>query len=342
MKILKLKNFIAAICFAVLLSASAFGQLSLSEAASTQTIDFSTTIAGVNNGSYTGTGFSPTPAVGQLDSDAWAVTGLQEGDLAFGGTQTGGDFALGSTTGGVGTGGIYNLNPNVAIWLQPTNPDLTPGTITLRIQNNGTSNITSFAIAYDILVLNDQPRSNSFNFAYSSDNVNYTPVPALNYVTPSTADGLGVQTVFRATTISGISIAPGGFFYLRWITDDAAGGGNRDEIGIDNIAVRAFFAPVTAGEVFVGGRVMDVRGMPIANATVMISGGPLLQPRVTRTSGFGFFGFRNVSVGNTYVISVTADRYSFDQPSQVISVNDEQNGLLFVGTRFFGTTPERR
>ncbi len=99
-------------------------------------------------------------------------------------------------------------------------------------------------------------------------------------------------------------------------------------------------AVVTAGEVFVGGRVMDVRGMPITNATVIISGGPLTQPRTTTTSGFGFFGFNNVSVGNTYVISVVHNRFTFDQPTQVFSLQDEQTGLLFTGTRFFGTASE--
>lgn len=342
MRILKLKNFIAAMCFAVLLSATAFGQLSLSNAAPTQTIDFSTTVAGVNNGSFAGLGFSPVPIPGQLDSDAWASTGMSDGALAFGGIQVAGDYARGNTTGGENQGGFYNLNTNVALWIQPAGNDFTPGTLTLRIQNTGTSAITSFALAYDILVLNDQARSSSFNFSYSSDNLAYTPVPSLDYTTPVAADALGVQTVGRATTISGFSIPPTGFFYIRWDSADVAGTGSRDEFGLDNIAARAFFAPVTAGEVFVGGRVLDVRGTPISNATVMITGGPLTQPRITTTSGFGYFGFRNVSVGNTYVISVMSDRYSFDQPSQVISLNDEQNGLLFVGTRFFGSSSRER
>ncbi len=104
-----------------------------------------------------------------------------------------------------------------------------------------------------------------------------------------------------------------------------------------------YFTPtiVTAGEVFVGGRVMDVRGMPIGNATVTLSGGLLTQPRTTVTSGFGYFGFRNVSVANTYLISVSSNRFRFDQPLQVINLDNEETGILFTGTRFFGTASKK-
>lgn len=97
----------------------------------------------------------------------------------------------------------------------------------------------------------------------------------------------------------------------------------------------------TAGEVFVGGRVLDNRGFPIVNAVVTLSGGPLTQPRTFTTGGFGYFGFKNVSVGNTYVISVMSDRYSFDQPAQVVALNDEKNDLMFTGTRFFGSSRKK-
>jgi hypothetical protein len=35
---------------------------------------------------FTGAGFAPTPAAGQLDSDLWRVTGLSDGAGTFGGT----------------------------------------------------------------------------------------------------------------------------------------------------------------------------------------------------------------------------------------------------------------
>lgn len=52
---------------------------------------------------FTGTGFSPTPAAGQLDSDDIIVTGLSAGDLMFGDVGTTGDYARGPSRGGVST-----------------------------------------------------------------------------------------------------------------------------------------------------------------------------------------------------------------------------------------------
>jgi hypothetical protein len=70
----------------------AVAQLEITAIGSPVTIDFT---------GFMGSGFAPDPAADQLDSDTWAVTGLSDGDLDFGGTAVTGDFARGSTTGGV-------------------------------------------------------------------------------------------------------------------------------------------------------------------------------------------------------------------------------------------------
>lgn len=343
------KNTVPVICSFFLLIMTVSGQLQLDNTNNSATIDFTTTVPGVNNGAFAGTGFAPAPATGQLDSDAFAITGFSDGNLVFGGTATTGDLARGDSTAGETTGGLYNLNDPASnlngIIIQPggsPDNDFNPGTITLRIQNTGTTNITSFNIAYDILVRNDQNRSLFFNFSYSTDGTTYTPIPALDYTSPESSTGLAAFAVPRSTTIGSIMIAPNDYFYIRFSSGDVSGSGSRDEIGVDDIAVTASFAPVTAGEVFLGGRVIDDRGMPIPNAVVIVSGGPLSQPRTTQTSGFGFFLFNNVSVGNTYVVSVMSDNYFFQHPAQVISLDDENMNILFVGTRFFETPSRKR
>ncbi|MCU0344320.1 MAG: hypothetical protein MUF28_10950, partial [Ignavibacterium sp.] len=150
------------------ISSSAFSQLSITNGGINYTIDFDNTVSGVNEAQFAGTGFAPNPSSGQLDSDAWAVTGLSDGSLTFGGTVTTGDFARGSSTGGVTTGGIYAFevaSSNRAFGIQPGSGDWTAGDITLRLLNNSGGSITSMAIAYDIYVRNDQDRANSFNFS---------------------------------------------------------------------------------------------------------------------------------------------------------------------------------
>src|SRR5690554_3217640 len=82
-------------------------QLSIATENTNYTIDFDATVTGVNNGTFNGSGFAPTPTVGQIDSDGMIVTGMKDGDVAFGGTNDSGDHARGISAGGVSTGGVY-------------------------------------------------------------------------------------------------------------------------------------------------------------------------------------------------------------------------------------------
>lgn len=195
---------------------------------------------------FTGAGFSPNPSAGQLCSGAWVVTGLSDGNGTLGGTHTSGDFARGNDdNGGVTEGGVYAVNNgsgNPALWLQPTEDDLTSGTITTVLCNNTGSTVTDLVVGYDILVYNNQDRSNSFNFSYAKGNVgtlpgSFTSVSALNYNTPGAATGTTIITVPRLTVLNGINLAAGECIYLRWTTNDVSGSGSRDEIGLDNIIV---------------------------------------------------------------------------------------------------------
>lgn len=232
-----------------------WGQLGLTNAANSATINFSSTISGVSNGAYTGAGFQSSPTSGQLNSNAWAVTGWSDGDLAFAGTRTTAstDYTRGAVSAAQTTGGFYaytgspGSSSNPAFMIQPGGSDFAPGTLTLRIVNNGTTNITQIVASYNLFVRNDQARSNSFNFSYSSDNSTYTSVSALDYTSTAAADAspawVQVSTSpSRSTTITGLTIAPGGYFYIRWSSADVGGSGSRDEFGLDDIGVTATFA----------------------------------------------------------------------------------------------------
>ncbi|HMP76243.1 MAG TPA: S8 family serine peptidase [Kiritimatiellia bacterium] len=192
--------------------------------------------------SFTGAGFAPTPSAGQLDSDEWKITGLSDNTSpVFGGTYTSGDFARGSSTGNVSTGGAYGFNVgggNIALGIQPAGSDWTPGTIVLRVENNTGSTLTELNVSYRIYVRNDQNWASSFNFAHSSTDSGYTAVPALDYTSPATADAPPTWVaVDRATTLTGLSIADGAFYYLQWNGDDVSGSGSRDEFALDDVLV---------------------------------------------------------------------------------------------------------
>lgn len=235
-----------------------WGQVSLTNVSPTVTIDFSSSTpagVGTNPGSaFAGGGFEPDPTTaGRLNSNAWAVTGWNDGPLPFGDTKTtpSTDYTRGAASAAVITGGMYAYTgapgsaANPTLMIQPGGSDWAPGTLTLRIQNNGTTNITQLAVSYNIYIRNDQARSNSFNFSHSSDNITYTLVGALDYISPAASDALGWVIVgtapSRSTTITGLNITPGSYYYIRWSGADVAGSGSRDEFGLDDIGITATF-----------------------------------------------------------------------------------------------------
>ncbi len=237
-----LSKFALTVALVAGITAAAQAQLSLTDSSTSYLINFDSTIAGVSNGAWAGTGFQAVPVAGQLDSDAWAVTGWTEGDLAFGGTRTTAatDYTRGAATAAVGTGGMYafsggNITTGVALGFQPGGSDWALGTITLRIQNNTSSVLSSLDVSYLLYVRNDQGRANSFNFSFSLDNAAYTAVPGLNLTSGEAVDALGFVSNSRSTTLSSLTVAPGSSIYLRWNGADVSGAGNRDEFALDNI-----------------------------------------------------------------------------------------------------------
>jgi Lamin Tail Domain/Secretion system C-terminal sorting domain len=224
-------------------SNKAFSQLSILQGSHDYIIDFDNTVSGVNNGVYQGSGFAAAPVSGQLNANAWSVTGMSDGDLNFGVEASSGDFAKGTSPGGVGNGGLYAFDiggGDIAFGVQPGTHDWTPGSIILKILNNTGYNITSLDISYDIYVYNDQGKSNSFNFSYSTDNSVYTDVTALNYSSAEAADASpSWQKTNKSTTISSLSITSGNYFYIKWMGDYAEGSGSMDEFGLDNITINA-------------------------------------------------------------------------------------------------------
>ena len=255
-----MRKLIAAPLFFIFLllflsSGTLMAQLILTNAVPSASVDFSnnmqTTVGSNPSQPFTGAGFSPNPIIaGRLNSNAWSFTGWSDGNLNFGATNISGDYARGTSTTAQTTGGVYAYTgvpgtaANPSMMFQPGGSDFDPGTVTLRLQNNGTTIISQLALSYDLFVRNDQGRSNSFNFSWSTDNNTYTDVVALDYASIAAPDALGWLQVgtspSRSTNITGITFTPGSSFYLRW-TSTSTGAGSRDEVGIDNIAVVATY-----------------------------------------------------------------------------------------------------
>jgi len=238
-----MKHLILSVCL-LFLAGSAWGQVSITNS-SPITIDFSSTITGVNNGNFDGSGFASTPSNGQLDADAWATTGMSDDSSDFGVDKTSGDFARGTSPSTFG--GFYGVDigsSDYALIIRPGGSDWTPGTLRLKINNNSGFPITEFSISYNIVVNNDQSRSNSFNFSHSTDNSTFTNVDALDYTSIAVASA-GYIEVERSTTISSLNIANGDSFYLQWSGDDDSGSGSRDLFGLDDIVITPTISSTT-------------------------------------------------------------------------------------------------
>lgn len=191
---------------------------------------------------FDGSGFAASPAAGQLNSNEWIVNGLSDGDLAFGADGTSGDYARGSSTGGVTSGGVYAFDVdagNIALGVQATGTDWSPGDFILRIQNTSGLNIIQLDISYSIWVDNNADRANSFNFSHSPDNSSYTAEATLDYTSLEALDANGWTETTRNITLSSLVISNNDFYYLKWTGDDVSGSGSRDEFGLDDISITA-------------------------------------------------------------------------------------------------------
>lgn len=202
-------------------------------------------------------GLTSTPAPGQLDADDYLFLGFSDGPSAtatpqFGVSRTTGDFARGTSTGGVTSGGLYAFNTdgagNYAVGVQPTGSDFVPGTILVRFRNVTGETLYAVSVAADLKVYNDASRATRVIFQVIPDVVidpatgmqtsTGTPVAVAAVVTPEAASATPAWVTNRiAATAKGIEIPPDAEFYVQLGVFDAGGSGARDEIALDNLVV---------------------------------------------------------------------------------------------------------
>jgi len=87
----------------------------------------------------------------------------------------------------------------------------------------------------------------------------------------------------------------------------------------------------TAATATIGGRVSIARGNGLRNVAVMMTGGDLEQPITVYTGVNGSYQFPGVPVGQTYIIQVSARRYTFNQPTRAVGLIEDVTDVNFVG-----------
>ncbi len=211
----------------------------------------------------------------------------------------------------------------------------------LRLLNSGSVPITSLRISYTGEEWREGNGTNeTLTFDYQTGSTvtsltagTWTVVPALNFTSPTNPPGQGPldgnlpsNRITLTTTIS-VNVPVGTEIMLRWV--DVVDSAQPDGFGIDDVS--ATVIGVSAGEAFISGRVTTSGGVGIGRALITVqdgSGGT----RSYFTNSFGYYTVPGLLVGGSYVLSVSARRYSFANATQVVSLEDNISGVDFVAS----------
>ncbi len=166
----------------------------------------------------------------------------------------------------------------------------------------------------------------SLRVYWSMDGTTFTELP--------TAGILGRTNGSDAVSITGVEL-PEEFdgsatarlrFYQHG--ESTTGTGGRPKFSIDNLTVTA--AAPSSAPVSVSGRVMTADGRAIAGARLSIEGGNLKFPRWALANPFGRFRFEGLTPGVTCVISVGSKRFTFTEPVQAVTPQEDISDLNFT------------
>jgi len=192
-----------------------------------------------------------TPATGQLDSDAFKISGLTNSGTPalFGSSYTSQTkFARGESIGGVSSAsGLYAFtvaSGNNALGIQPGQggTEFNPGKIIFRFQNTTGEEITSLSISYKVYAYNDKARSTRVDFYHGASESTLTQETNLNFETPEVADANPKwESTYLKTDLENLSIQNNGVYYLIWNSEDLlpVSTGARDEFALDDIEIIA-------------------------------------------------------------------------------------------------------
>lgn len=86
----------------------------------------------------------------------------------------------------------------------------------------------------------------------------------------------------------------------------------------------------TAAGANLSGRVSRANGSGISKAAVSIRNTNTNEQTVIRTNPFGYYNFENLTVGASYIVSVESKGYTFANPNQVITLQDNAADVNFT------------
>jgi len=148
------------------------------------------------------------------------------------------------------------------------------------------------------------------------------PAPPAPYIEPGPTGSPTLQSAFGFSNSNGV--------WSLYARDD--NNASQPNVLVGSVAGGwgIEFLQSTAAGVSLSGRVATSEGAGIRNARVTISGNSLPEARVTTTGSFGYFSFDDLRAGETYVVTVNSQRYTFTTPSRVITLVDNLTEVDFT------------
>lgn len=190
---------------------------------------------------FTGAGFAPAPAAGQLDSDVWIVTGLDAGDLAFGDTAAAASYARGTDAGAVTDPGVWAFEvaaSDPALGVQPAMNELTPGALETRFTNGTGAALASLTIQYECWQFNDEARATDVSVEITVEGALESPTE-LDCTGTVAADG---SPAWASTTLETVytpasPIPADATVGIRFVFSHRGGGMAYDQVAIDDLVL---------------------------------------------------------------------------------------------------------
>ena len=257
---------------------------------------------------------------------------------------------------------VSGVDPNTPI----TQPTYTNGTISIggvaaasaafRVDNQNTSAGRTLIVPIRVDTLGNEA---GYTFSISYDSTKLTnPMVAIG------SDGGDVvfnannpgQIGFSVTSFSGGTIAAGSNTILVNVTFTVATNAQpgmtpitftdaparRKASGVDpNTPITQptytngtiTIGGATAAGATISGRALTSNGRGITNVVISLTDSQG-NSRMARTTSFGYFEFRDVPTGDSYIIEAKAKRFKFGQPTQVRNVSGDTNDVIFVADGF--------
>jgi hypothetical protein len=282
---------------------------------------FFVSVAPISAATYIGTntgaipdGGSPTPTCGTPRDIQFLVTGF---------------------TGGFGSGSVsFTMTPQHSfvgdLQVSLIAPDLTSHLLFGRVGANSAGDVGDNANLEGTYTFNDLATNNIWAVAAANGSTNFD-ITNGSYRTqangPFANDNPGPAFTSLNATFAPMNPANvNGTWTLRFL-DCAAG--DTGTVSAASLTIN----PTLAGDVVLGGRILTASGAGLKGAIVTISGGDLTAPRSMTTTTFGHYMFDDLSAGQSYVVSVSSRRYTFQTPAMLVNLEEDLAEVNFVANQ---------